>query len=272
MTRLKIYQVNAFASRVFRGNPAAVVPLEQWLPNSVMQNIALENNLAETAFFVPLGVGHYDLRWFTPTTEVPLCGHATLASAHVVMHHLEPNLQKVRFESHLSPLEVSRTQGQDAEHLVLDFPSYPPEATQAPAGLFQALGLSLDSVVEVLTARNSVYCVLRDEQLVRDLNPNMSLLQEIELHGVVVTAQGQDCDFVSRFFAPRIGIPEDPVTGGIHTSLTPYWAKKLGKLEFDARQLSARGGELHCVLHGERIHISGQVVPYLEGVITIPNN
>ncbi len=272
MTRLQIFQVDAFASRVFRGNPAAVVPLEAWLPDSVMQSIALENNLAETAFFVPLGPGYYHLRWFTPAIEIELCGHATLASAYVIFQHLEPTLQKVRFESQLSPLKVSREMGEHGELLVLNFPSFPPAPVVAPAGLLEALGIEATSVLETLISRNSVYCVLESEQQVQNLKPNMALLERLELRGVVVTARGQSCDFASRYFAPKIGVPEDPVTGGIHTSLIPYWAEKLGKLELHAKQLSARGGDLWCKLVGDRVNIAGTVVPYLEGFIEVPDS
>jgi PhzF family phenazine biosynthesis protein len=272
MSRLQIFQVDAFASRVFRGNPAAVVPLERWLPDSVLQSIALENNLAETAFFIPLGLGHYHLRWFTPAIEIELCGHATLASAYVVFQHLEPVLQKVRFESQLSPLEVSRETGEQGELLTLNFPAFPLTPVTAPIGLLEALGIEATSVLETLTARNSVYCVLEHEQQVQNLKPNMALLEQFELHGVVVTARGQSCDFASRYFAPKIGIPEDPVTGGIHTSLIPYWAEKLGKLELHARQVSARSGDLWCKLVGDRVLIAGTVVPYLEGFIEVPDS
>lgn len=271
MIRLPIYQVDAFTSSTFKGNPAAVVPLEKWLSDALMQNIALENNLAETAFFVKLGPGHYHLRWFTPTVESPLCGHATLASAYVILTHLEPELKTVRFESMLSPLEVGRTLYTGVERLVLDFPVFAPQNAQIPAGLLEALGLQSSQVLEVFEARNSFYCVLEDEAAVCQVKPDMALLERVEARGAVVTAPGQSCDFVSRFFAPRVGIPEDPVTGSIHTTLIPYWAARLNKLELHARQVSTRGGELWCKLEGDRVLIAGQVAPYLEGFIEVPS-
>ncbi len=263
MTRLALYQVDSFTSSTFRGNPAAVVPLEAWLPDALMQNIALENNLSETAFFVLLERGHYHIRWFTPLAESKLCGHATLAAAHVILRWLDPDLKGVHFESMLSPLEVVR----DGEKLALNFPVYPPQRTKVPVGLIEALGVV---PLEVWTARDSVYVLLESETAVRSARPNLALLERVEVHGAVLTAPGDGCHFVSRFFVPRMGIPEDPVTGSIHTTLIPLWAEKLNKLELHARQVSARGGELWCRLEGERVHIAGYVAPYLEGFIEVP--
>ncbi len=277
--KLRFFKVNSFASRrvpagllsehlpsarTFKGNPAAVVPLERWLPDSLMQSIALENNLSETAFFVLLEQGHYHIRWFSPTAEAKLCGHATLAAAWVILNHLDPGLERVCFESMLSPLEVVR----DGDKLVLDFPVYPPQPCPVPAGLLKALGVV---PLETWTARNSVYVLLESESAVRAARPNLALLERVEVHGAVLTAPGDGCDFVSRNFVPRMGIPEDPVTGGVHTTLVPLWAEKLGKTELYARQVSARGGELWCRLEGDRVFIAGYVAPYLEGTIEVIN-
>jgi PhzF family phenazine biosynthesis protein len=257
---LRLYQVDAFAERLFAGNPAAVCPLEAWLPNATMQAIARENNLSETVFFAPEPEG-LRIRWFTPGCEVDLCGHATLAAAWVYFHHLAPQADRVRFNSRSGPLSVSR----DGERLTLDFPAARLEPVAVPALLDSALGAK---PLEVYAADD--WLVLLDSaERVRRLQPSMALLKQLERRGVIVTARGDDCDFVSRFFAPRVGVDEDPVTGSAHTLLTPYWALRLGKLQLHARQLSARGGELHCELKGERVLIGGSVVPYLSGTITI---
>lgn len=260
MNPLPIYQVDAFTAEVFRGNPAAVCPLPEWLPDPVMQSIAAENNLAETAFFVG-GSGRYHLRWFTPAVEVDLCGHATLASAFVLFHHLEPHLEEVRFESRSGPLFVRR----DGDWLTLDFPSLPPERLEPPAGLAEAL----DTAPREVWASADYLAVLGSEAEVRALRPDQAALSQLDRRGVIVTAPGEDCDFVSRFFAPNCGIPEDPVTGSAHCVLAPYWAERLGKTELRARQVSARGGEIRCRLEGDRVHLSGQAVLYLRGEITV---
>jgi predicted PhzF superfamily epimerase YddE/YHI9 len=258
--RLNLYQVDAFTSRVFGGNPAAVVPLDAWLPDATLQAIALENNLSETAFFVKEGEG-YRLRWFTPAQEVDLCGHATLASAYVLFHHLARGLQRVEFASRSGPLKVAR----EGEWLVMDFPSRPPRAFTPPLELAQVLGASPR---EVLVSRDWV-AVFDSEAQVRELKPDLMRLAQLDTFAVTVTAPGQEVDFVSRFFAPRVGVPEDPVTGSAHCSLVPYWAKRLGKTRLSARQVSARGGELRCEEREDRVHIAGQAVLYLEGVITL---
>lgn len=263
---LPIYQVDAFASCLFAGNPAAVCPLEAWLDDERMQAIALENNLSETAFFVPRGDGDgYDLRWFTPKAEVDLCGHATLASAHVILRHLRPDLESVRFHSRSGPLTVRRLAAGD--ELELDFPADPPRRCETPAALVAALGRAPRE-----TWRGSldyVLAVLEDEQAVRAVRPAWAAFEELDVHAVIVSARGRDVDFVSRFFAPRYGIPEDPVTGSAHCITTPYWAAVLGKKRLRARQLSERGGELVCELRGERVGIAGRSVTYLEGVIRV---
>jgi predicted PhzF superfamily epimerase YddE/YHI9 len=260
--RLPIYQVDAFAESLFAGNPAAVCPLEAWLPDATMQAIAAENNLAETAFFVREG-GDYVLRWFTPTIEVDLCGHATLASGHVVMRFIEPRRQSVSFRTmKAGTLVVSRR----GDMLVMDFPARPASPADAPAGLLAALG---GAPREVLRARD--HLVVYDSAAeIAALNPDLAALAKVQCWAAIVTAPGENgIDFVSRFFAPAQGVPEDPVTGSSHCTLTPYWAKRLGKTELEARQLSRRGGALRCTLSGDRVSIAGCAVLYLEGRISV---
>jgi predicted PhzF superfamily epimerase YddE/YHI9 len=260
--RLPIYQVDAFTDKLFGGNPAAVCPLEAWLPEATMQAIAAENNLAETAFFVREG-GDYALRWFTPTVEVDLCGHATLASGHVVMSFLEPQRQSVSFRTaEAGTLVVARR----ADMLVMDFPARPATTAEAPPGLLAALG---GKPREVLRARD--HLVVYDSAAeIAALAPDLAALSKVECWAAIVTAPGENgIDFVSRFFAPAQGVPEDPVTGSSHTTLTPYWARRLGKTELEARQLSRRGGALRCTLKGDRVSIAGRAVLYLEGHITV---
>lgn len=257
---LKIYQLDAFTSQLFGGNPAAVCPLERWLDDETMQKIAMENNLSETAFFVEEEKG-LRIRWFTPTTEIQLCGHATLASAYVYFHHINSEAQTVTFNSLSGPLTVNR----DTELLTLDFPATETQAVDAPALLSQALGVQ---AVEVHAADD--WLVLLDsEEAVRQLQPDTALMKQLDRRGVIVTAEGLECDFVSRIFAPKYGIDEDPATGSAHTLLTPFWAERLNKTTLHARQLSSRGGKLDCELNGERVFISGQVTPYMQGSITL---
>jgi PhzF family phenazine biosynthesis protein len=255
------YQVDAFAPRPFGGNPAGVCVLAQWLDAALMQQIAAENNLAETAFLTG-GKGEYDLRWFTPTVEVDLCGHATLASAWVVFHCLEPGRREVRFHTASGALDVR----QEGERLSMDFPARPGEACPAPAGLANGLGLAPG---EVYRARDYL-AVFASEDDVRGLKPTMSELVRVECLGVIATAPGKTCDFVSRFFAPRAGIDEDPVTGSAHSTLIPYWSRRLGKKELHALQVSPRGGELWCEDRGERVLIAGQAALFLKGTIVLP--
>jgi len=258
---LPIYQVDAFTSRVFAGNPAAVCPLDRWLPDASMQAIAAENNLSETAFFVP-EEGGFRIRWFTPSMEVELCGHATLASGFLVMTRLMPDLSRVVFNSHSGPLCVSR----EGARFVLDFPSLPPEPCETPAGLAEALGVAPR---EVVTAAGRFFAVLADEAEVRAVTPDMARVADVAPQSLTVTARGDTHDFVSRMFAPSKGIPEDPVTGSTHTSLIPYWAGRLGSNELRAAQLSARGGELFCRLRGDRVDIAGAAALYMEGRIFV---
>jgi PhzF family phenazine biosynthesis protein len=256
---LPIYQVDAFADAVFRGNPAAVCPLEQWLPDETLQAIAAENNLSETAFYVRKGE-RYDLRWLTPEVEVDLCGHATLAAASVILDvRREAAGPRLVFDSRSGELAVER----QGNLYALDFPSQPPRTAAVHPCVEAGLGAKPS---EVLAAQD-YFCVFENEDQVRDLKPNMQALAGIDLRGTIATAPGRDCDFVSRFFAPGKGIPEDPVTGSSHTALIPYWAKRLGKSELFARQISRRGGELRCHDRGARVSIAGGAVQYLEGRI-----
>ena len=258
--KLPIHQIDAFAGRRFAGNPAAVCPLERWLPDELMQAIAAENNLAETAFTVKRG-DDYELRWFTPAVEVDLCGHATLAAAWVVFEALEPQRRSVTFHSRSGPLVVRR----DGACLALDFPVDEGAACDPPPGLAEALGVAPR---ETYRGRD-LMAVLADEDAVRRVAPQMQKLATIETRGVIVTAPGRDADFVSRFFAPRVGIAEDPVTGSAHCMLVPYWARRLNQTRLHALQISARGGELWCELQGTRVILAGQAVPYLEGSIEV---
>ena len=259
--KLPLYQLDAFASRVFSGNPAAVCPLKDWLPEATMQAIAAENNLAETAYFVG-GDGKYAIRWFTPTVEAALCGHATLASAAVVMTHMEPRRKSVSFSTRRAgDLGVDR----EGDLYVLDFPVWPSKPAAAPDGLEAALGAQ---AAQVLAGTRDYLCVFNSAHAVKALKPSFAALKRLD-KPVIVTAPGEDCDFVSRFFAPSHGIDEDPVTGSAHCMLTPYWAGVLGKTKLKARQLSARGGELQVELRGDRVRIAGRVAPYLEGSIDV---
>jgi PhzF family phenazine biosynthesis protein len=256
--KIPVYQVDAFASRVFSGNPAAICPLKKWLPDEQMQAIAAENNLAETAFFVPNQDG-YDLRWFTPKVEVDLCGHATLASAFIIFHDLAPAAKSVRFETKSGALIVTR----DGDLLSLDFPARPPAECEVYPQLVAALG----GQPETILAARDYLAVYSSEDEVRKLAPNMEMLMQIDRFAVIVTAPGKQVDFVSRFFAPAKGVPEDPVTGSAHCTLIPYWSKRLGKKKLHAQQVSARGGELWCEDRGDRVIISGKAVRFLEGSI-----
>lgn len=253
-----IYQVDAFASRRFAGNPAAVMLLEQFAEDSALQAIAAENNLAETAFLVADGED-FRLRWFTPTVEVPLCGHATLASAAVVMERLAPQRTRVTFHSASGPLGVART----ADGYVMDFPARPPVPVAMPDGLAEALGAR---PVEVVSDRFNYLVLLESAERVRHLAPDLAAIARLDHDGVIVTAPGdQRYDFVSRYFAPAKGIPEDPVTGGAHCALAPYWAQRLNKTAFRAFQASQRGGEVICRVVGDRVELEGRCVFYLEG-------
>ena len=268
---IPIYQVDAFARRPFAGNPAAVCPLTEWLPAETMQLIAAENNLAETAFFVPLSGEEADfhLRWFTPTFEIDLCGHATLATAHVLWKERGFAKPDITFQSQSGLLKVRR----EADgRLVLDFPSRPPRALppiEHPKVLMQALGPGAATPLAVLAARDLVVEFARADDVLA-LRPDFVALESLGYIGLVATAPGSgEVDFVSRFFAPEVGVPEDPVTGSAHSTLIPFWAEKLGKTELFARQESARGGELWCRLRGERVDIGGYAVTFLRGEVQL---
>lgn len=258
--KLDFYWIDAFTESPFAGNPAGVIPLQRWLPDTLMQRIAAENGLSETAFFVPLGPGRWHLRWFTPAIEIDLCGHATLATATVLRRFFGVEGEQ-RFET-LSGQLVVRPKG---ERLELDLPSRPPSPCPLPAGLVAALGAEPRSV---LLARK-LLCVFDSEAEVRALRPDLEAVARIDVMGVIATAPGEDCDFVSRFFAPRVGVPEDPVTGSAHCSLVPYWAERLAKRELFARQVSERGGELWCELRGDRVGVAGAAVTYLHGTLHV---
>lgn len=264
--RLPIYQVDAFASEVFHGNPAAVCPLASWLPDATMQSIAAENNLAETAFFVPMGPAHYHLRWFTPEVEVDLCGHATLASAAVLYQKLGQSAPALTFETRSGALVVSR----DGNLYTLDLPSRP--ARPLPLDPQVALALGAEPL-ELWLARDCM-AVYASESEVRSLAPDMAKVKALGVFGLIATAPADEAlspgaDFVSRFFAPGAGVDEDPVTGSAHSTLVPYWTERLGKTPLEARQVSRRGGALRCTLSGDRVLLAGRAVCYLEGTVTI---
>lgn len=256
--KIPIFQVDAFTDKAFSGNPAAVCPLDYWLSDEVMQDIAGENNLSETAFIVNRG-DYYQIRWFTPQTEIDLCGHATLASAWVIMNKIQPEVNQVMFGSHGGELLVRRV-GND---FLMDFPVHPPVKCEAPKNLIDALGRNPEEVL----ASNYYLAIYKSEEEVRNLKPYMTLLKELDRIGVVVTAPGDNVDFVSRFFAPAVGIPEDPVTGSAHCILIPYWAEKLGKTKMMAKQVSCRGGDLICENKEDRVVIGGQARLFMEGRI-----
>ena len=259
--RLRIFQIDAFTDAVFGGNPAAVCPLESWLDDATLQAIANENNLSETAFLVPEN-GAYALRWFTPLAEVDLCGHATLASAHVVFRHLQPSADSVAFETRSGRLAVTR--GDDG--LTMDFPALAANPVEIPADLSAGLGVAPEAVF----ADMDYLALFESEAQVRAIEPDMTALARLdERRGIIVTAPGEDADFVSRFFCPRLGVPEDPVTGSAHCMLAPFWTERLGKTTLRARQVSARGGVVHCTVEGERVRLSGRTAQYLEGTITV---
>lgn len=258
----KIYQVDAFAEELFSGNPAAVCPLEDWPEDELLQKIAMENNLAETAYFVKAGA-HFELRWFTPTTEVDLCGHATLASAYVLFHQLGYNEQTIRFQSRRSgPLTVSK----EDDLLTLDFPADSITEVSITDALTRGLNLQPQKIFK---GKSDYMFVYEREEDIKQLIPDFPTIQTIDARGIIVTARGNTVDFVSRFFAPQCGVNEDPVTGSAHTTLTPFWSRILNKKVLTAKQLSARGGFLQCEDHGERVSISGRCKLYLEGEIFI---
>jgi PhzF family phenazine biosynthesis protein len=263
MTKLRIYQADAFASSLFKGNPAAVVPLQDWLSDQAMQQIALENNLSETAFFIPENES-FHIRWFTPKAEVQLCGHATLATAHILFNELGYQGDALDFESKSGMLTVTRV----GDKLQLNFPAdFANEVAPVPA-FAEAFGTA---PLATFKGRTDYMLLFESETVVRTMHPNIQMLLATDARGVIVTAPGEEVDFVSRFFAPAVGVNEDPVTGSAHTTMIPFWAKRLGRTELTARQLSTRGGELWCQLSRERVLIAGKAVTYLRGEIEIPD-
>jgi PhzF family phenazine biosynthesis protein len=259
---LTIYQVAAFTSQAFGGNPAAVIPLDDWIDDSLMQKIAAENNLSETAFFVPVAESEWHIRWFTPAVEVPLCGHATLATAAVIDAKLGNKNWPIKLQSASGPLFVDKV----ADAFVLDLPVNKPQPVELPDGLEAALGAE---IVESYIGRDIYLLVLKDEAAVAALRPDFAAMGSVVEHGAIATAEGNQVDFVSRFFAPGIGIDEDPVTGAAHCVLTPYWSKRLGKTTLEARQISSRVGELLCEDLGARVKLRGSAVFFLSGQIEI---
>jgi PhzF family phenazine biosynthesis protein len=261
MMKLTIYQADAFADNVFSGNPAAVIPLQKWLSDETLQHIAMENNLSETAFFIPFENG-FHIRWFTPATEVNLCGHATLASAHVLFHHLNYQEKEIRFQSKSGILKVKK----EGKLIVLDFPTSEVNEIELSSNIEKAFGIKSQ---KCFRGREDLMFVFESQEEIQNLKPDFHFLKTLEMRGIIATAPSEEFDFVSRFFAPREGIDEDPVTGSAHTMLIPYWAERLGKKEMVAKQISKRGGVLHCKYLGERVEIGGKAVTYLLGEITV---
>lgn len=263
MKTLKIYQIDAFADKLFSGNPAAVCVLDNWLSTELMQKIALENNLSETAFLVKKE-NQYEIRWFTPGVEVDLCGHATLASAYALFEYYEKNASKISFFSHRSG-ELIVTKSEDGL-LTMNFPTDVSKEIRNDEKLNQAIG---KTPLMTIKGKTDIMMVYENEAIIAAIKPDFNALAKFEVRGIIVTAKGDNCDFVSRFFAPYAGINEDPVTGSAHTTLTPYWAKKLQKDKLTAKQISKRGGNLVCEYFGERVQISGKAVLYMIGEIYV---
>lgn len=258
---MTLYQVDAFAKKLFSGNPAAVIPLDKWIDVELMQDIAAENNLSETVFFVPKE-NDFEIRWFTPGGEINLCGHATLASGWVLFNLLGYKRSSITFQSKSGPLHVTR----DGKNILLDFPSWKPErVTEYPAELILSLGNP--EVLGVYKYRD-LMVELNDEKTLRNIEPDFTLMKKMG-EKVIITAPGKDIDFVSRFFAPSLGIDEDPVTGSAHSQLIPFWSEKLGKKVMNARQLSKRGGDIYCEQKGERVTMGGECVFYMKGELTL---
>ena len=264
--KLNIFKVDAFTNKIFTGNPAAVCPLESWLPDKILQAVAMENNLSETAFYVPVAPNTYDLRWFTPAVEVDLCGHATLATAFILSTEFGVK-GTMHFNTRSGPLTVTGEKG----GFTMDFPCQPPARCEVPQTLIEGLNLPAGTDPETVLAAEDYLVVLKTEDQVRNLQPDLTRFAGLNLRGVIVTAPGETCDFVSRWFGIGVGVDEDPVTGSAHTTLTPYWAERLGKSRLSARQVSARSGELDCELgqgsRTGRVLIRGRAVKYLEGII-----
>ena len=261
---IPLYQVDAFTKRLFHGNPAGVCVLEEWISTGLMQQIAMENNLSETAFTVKKE-HTYHIRWFTPKTEVDLCGHATLASAHVLFTHYHVAGKELRFyNQHSGLLKVRK----EKDALTLDFPADPVKKTTPPKGLIRSLG---KTPKEIWKGKTDYLLVYDTEADIRSIQPDFHQLKKVDARGVIITAPGDHCDFVSRFFAPQVGIDEDPVTGSAHTTLTPYWTDRLNKKRLTARQVSKRQGNLRCRMQHDRVLISGNAITYQQGIILFPD-
>ena len=260
--QIPVYQIDAFTDRAFGGNPAAICPLETWLEDDVMQAIAAENNLSETAFFVANGNDNYHLRWFTPTDEVDLCGHATLATASLLLDRLTPEADEVSFETRSGTLTVVR----DGTRLDMDFPALPASEIPLPDGFADAIG---GEPVAFLRAVKNM-AVFEDEATVRAITPDFGYIAGLEGMGLIITAPGDESDCASRYFAPQVGIDEDPVTGSAHCTIVPYWSDRLGKADIHARQVSARSGDLYCRMDAQRVRMGGQAVLFLSGQIDLP--
>ncbi|MCU0370008.1 MAG: PhzF family phenazine biosynthesis protein [Bacteroidales bacterium] len=259
--QVPLYQVDAFTDRLFGGNPAGVCPLEQWLPDETMQKIAMENNVSETAFFVKKGDG-FHIRWFTPKVEVNLCGHATLASAHVIFQYMDFKGDMISMESRSGVLKVRK----EGDLLILDFPGNKPQRTPLPDDFVQSLNIT---PVQCFRGKEDYLLLYKSQREIESLVPDFRRMEKTDARAVIVTAPGDRVDFVSRFFAPRVGIDEDPVTGSAHTVLIPFWAEKLGKTEMNALQLSRRGGVIFCRLNGDRVDIGGRAVTFMKGEMFI---
>ncbi len=259
--KLTIYQIDAFAEKVFEGNPAAVIPLENWLPDNVMQQIAMENNLSETAFFIPLA-NAFHIRWCTPLAEVDLCGHATLASAHVLFNHLNYNEKEISFQSRSGILNVKK----EEDLIVLNFPASKLTEIKIPENLKSAFNIQPEKCFK---GRDDLMLIFEKEEDIIKLEPDFQKISGSKTRGIIVTAKSKKFDFVSRFFAPAVGVNEDPVTGSAHTMLIPYWSGELGKSDLTAKQVSARGGILYCKNLGERVEIGGKAVTYMTGEIIV---
>lgn len=261
LMKTKLYQVDAFTNNVFGGNPAAVCPLAEWIADDLMQNIAMETNLADTAFYVPNGNG-FDIRWFTTKMEVALCGHATLATAHVLFTHENYTGSEIVFNSKSGELKVAK----NGDWYTLDFPADTLTETEITTELTAGFNYS---PIKAYKGKTDYILVFDSEDQIKTMQPDFDKIAKVDCRGIIVTAKGNEVDFVSRFFGPQSGLTEDPVTGSAHTSLTPYWAQVLGKTEFTAKQLSARGGFLKCKLNNSRVLISGQAKTFMQGELEI---
>ncbi|MCP4178525.1 MAG: PhzF family phenazine biosynthesis protein [bacterium] len=259
--KIQFYQLDAFTtSKSFSGNPAGVCILDEWLQDEILQNIAMENNLSETAFIVEKS-DHYELRWFTPKVEVDLCGHATLATAYLILEYLKPDMDSVKFKYNDGDLSAKKL----GDMVEINFPARPPENCKTPELLIEAIG---KWPREIYQSRDYVLVYDSEEDII-SMQPNMSLLSQVDCFGVIITAKGEKCDFVSRYFAPGCGVPEDPVTGSAHSNLIPYWSGKLNKKKLHAMQLSKRGGEIHCTDKGNRVLMAGKCTLFMKGEIEL---